>query len=460
MARHILLFLSAFFLLLSSPHAQSSRGTSFWLGYMENIDLVFNDSPIFSILIDAEESTQGTIGVPATGLSIPFTAAAGTVTEVELPDAIWYSQGSEIIDNKGILITTDRPVRASAFHYRAYFSESTHLLPESELGTEYIASCYLDDRRNYPTALVVVSAEEEHTIEITPSTLTQGLRPAGVPFTITLQRGQNFQIKAEGDLTGTHIRSLGHKKLAVFSGAQRAFIGNCFGGADSHAFEQALPIEQWGTLYHYIPFRLLATEAGGCVYDRQVSIHILVCEAVECPPADIIEIVPPEAGLCADTLLAFRAELPGVPSAAYAWELGNGETADSVLAVTAYDPGAYTITVEAEDSLGCRYNDSFSFEIERCLENCPLSFPNAFTPNGDGTNDRFGPLFQCPPREYALQVFNRWGELVFESQNPEENWDGTYEGKAVPADIFFWQAAYTLDNGEGRRASGDVSLLR
>jgi gliding motility-associated-like protein len=238
-----------------SSLAQNSQGTDFWLAYMENLTLEFNDAPRFAIQVEASQLTEGSIVVPATGLTIPFTAPANEVTEVFLPDAAWYTLGSELVDNKGIRIIADQDIRVSAMHYRAYFSESTQVLPTAALGTEYLLTCYKDDNGNDPSSLVIVSTQEGTTVEITPSTLTLGLRPAGVPFPIELDEGQTYQVQAIGDLTGTRVRSLNGSPLAVFSGARQADVQVCTGGADSHLFEQAFPVASWSTTYHAVPFR-------------------------------------------------------------------------------------------------------------------------------------------------------------------------------------------------------------
>lgn len=274
MTRYLLLFTLLISLCCTLP-AQSTAGTEFWLGYMENLNLAFNDAPAFSVVINAETPTSGQVEVPATGLTIPFTAPVGT-TEVFLPNAIFYSEGSESIDNKGIRITTADPVRVQAFHYRLYFAESTNLLPTTELGASYLVTTILDEGGLQPSSLVIVATEDESEIRITPSALTLGLRPAGVPFTITLDEGENYQIKSAEDLAGTEVQSLSGHPIAVFGGAQQANIidGFCPGGADSHVWDQSLPIEDWRDLYYFVPFsgqggdriRILAVEDNTRVF--------------------------------------------------------------------------------------------------------------------------------------------------------------------------------------------------
>lgn len=248
---YILLLGSSFTLL-----AQSSAGTAFWLGYMENLTLAFNDAPAFSVIISTDTPANGSIDVPTTGLSIPFSVPVGS-TEIFLPAAIYYSEGSEQIDNKGLRISSDTPIRVQAYHYRLYFSESSNVLPVTELGSEYLITSIVDENGPpQPGSMVIVATEDNTEIEITPSTLTLGLRPAGIPFTITLAAGQNYQLQALGELTGTRVRSLGNQPLAVFSGSQHADIidGSCNGGADSHVWDQSLPLEDWRQLYYFVPF--------------------------------------------------------------------------------------------------------------------------------------------------------------------------------------------------------------
>lgn len=275
MPRYLLLF-SLLLVTRIGIQAQNSAGTEFWLGYMENLTLAFNDPPAFSVIINADAPTNGSIDVPTTGLSIPFSVPVGS-TEVFLPDAVFYTQGSEIIDNKGIRITTEEPVRVQAYHYRLYFSESSNVLPVTELGTDYLVTTMVDeDGVLQPGSLVIVATTDNTTVEIIPSTLTLGLRPAGIPFTITLNAGQNYQVKAAGELTGTSIRSLTGAPIAVFSGSQQADVedGICTGGADSHIWDQSLPLEDWRELYYFVPFsgqggdrvRIVAAEDNTTVF--------------------------------------------------------------------------------------------------------------------------------------------------------------------------------------------------
>lgn len=99
-------------------------------------------------------------------------------------------------------------------------------------------------------------------------------------------------------------------------------------------------------------------------------------------------------------------------------------------------------------------------------EKGPLVFtlPNAFTPDGDGLNDVFRPLLLMDPSElehYHLMVFNKRGQVLFESFNPSEGWNGTFNGKPSPHDTYMVQILYKLaGQSRQRKLLGRVMLLR
>jgi len=88
--------------------------------------------------------------------------------------------------------------------------------------------------------------------------------------------------------------------------------------------------------------------------------------------------------------------------------------------------------------------------------------PNAFTPNGDGLNDKFR-IFGTPSEnitEYNFRIFNRWGQMVFETGNIDEAWDGTSKGQVCPAGVYVWEIFY-VDNKKTKVTNkGTVTLVR
>ena len=96
--------------------------------------------------------------------------------------------------------------------------------------------------------------------------------------------------------------------------------------------------------------------------------------------------------------------------------------------------GCYTVTAVDENG-----NESEPSNIV-CVVNCPIyDLPNAFTPNNDGANDLFVPRGLCFVESVELQIFNRWGQLVFETEDPAINWDGrNLNGEALPSGTYYY----------------------
>ena len=101
--------------------------------------------------------------------------------------------------------------------------------------------------------------------------------------------------------------------------------------------------------------------------------------------------------------------------------------------------------------MGCY--DTASEQITK-LQSCSIAVPNAFTPNGDGKNDYLYPLNGNLTSSLEFQVYNRYGQLVFETRDWSKKWDGTIGGKPQPTGTYVWMLHYT----EG--ASGKSFFLR
>ena len=101
-----------------------------------------------------------------------------------------------------------------------------------------------------------------------------------------------------------------------------------------------------------------------------------------------------------------------------------------------------------------------SFSNEFCLIQEPhLFIPNAFSPGG--YNPIFKPEFiYTNARNYKFIVFNRWGEKVFETENPNEGWNGIFDGKNAPEGTYMYTVRLFGTNGEQLTKAGSVTLLK
>jgi gliding motility-associated-like protein len=86
--------------------------------------------------------------------------------------------------------------------------------------------------------------------------------------------------------------------------------------------------------------------------------------------------------------------------------------------------------------------------------------PRVFTPNGDGTNDVLKPILVGIANFHYFNVYNRWGNLVFTTQDANQGWDGRFKGVPQPIESYLWIAEGIDTNGKTIVAKGVVSLVR
>jgi gliding motility-associated-like protein len=135
----------------------------------------------------------------------------------------------------------------------------------------------------------------------------------------------------------------------------------------------------------------------------------------------------------------------------YLWN--SGET---ICCIQPNSPGLYTLTI----GNGCdKKVDSITIAMADC-ENC-VKVPSAFSPNNDTRNDKIKPIVICPVNSIAFKVYNRWGNLVFDSGSTNQAWDGTYNGIPCDIGVYYYVVSYTVaGDNEKRIVKGDITLLR
>lgn len=153
----------------------------------------------------------------------------------------------------------------------------------------------------------------------------------------------------------------------------------------------------------------------------------------------------------------------------FSWDFGDGTTSSAFEPEHKYkDEGFYTIKLIAFNNFDC--SDSLTLEnTVKVQKGGQVLIPNAFSPNlsatgggggmSDGKNDIFLPLMRGVV-EFELMIFNRWGELLFESRDPDKGWDGTYKGKLCQQDVYIYKLAASYGDGERVVRVGDVNLIR
>ncbi|MFC2100235.1 gliding motility-associated C-terminal domain-containing protein [Bacteroidota bacterium] len=161
---------------------------------------------------------------------------------------------------------------------------------------------------------------------------------------------------------------------------------------------------------------------------------------------------PPEFHFGNDTTICLGSEVildPAVNSGSFVWQDGS---IDPVFYVK--ESGEYWVQVSTlcgEDS------DSIQVFVEPCYTK--LFAPNSFTPNGDGLNDKFY-LKGVYVMEFNLQIYNRWGQLVFSTEDMNEGWDGSFQNKKCKNEAYNWIVNYSDYFHENHVMTGQVVLVR
>ena len=216
-----------------------------------------------------------------------------------------------------------------------------------------------------------------------------------------------------------------------------------------------------GGAYQYTPdfFGLAAgthTMAVKDNYDCDTTFNITVPEAL---PA-LLQILPGDSTITPGSSIQLSTVFTPYGAGTiktYAWTPGDG-----LSCIDCPSPVASPYNAQTLYTLVVTYN-------EGCLDTAfieintngvpPVYIPNAFTPNGNGTNDVWF-VYGTGIKDFRAMIFNRWGEKVFESNDQFIGWDGTYRGEAQPPGVYVYQVDIVYLNGEKKFRNGGLTLIR
>lgn len=277
---------------------QTTKGTDFWLGFMESRN--YNRVHELKIIVSATETTtfRITYGKSETLFNSVYRIEADSTIEITLPWQMFEAIGSEKVQNKGVHLVSQKPVSVYAANWDTYSNDIAVIYPVEMLGKTYFAMCYTPyiDPSNPETGggrnseFLVVATENNTTVRISPSKVTDGGIPKDSVFEVILQKGEVCQVQSEniedsdktgqGDLTGSKVTA--DKPVAFFSGSLSTTVpyGSC---CWDHLFEQIPPVHFWGKNFVTIPlksrladrFRILASQNETTVFPGQDSVFYL-----------------------------------------------------------------------------------------------------------------------------------------------------------------------------------------
>ncbi|HLV42083.1 MAG TPA: gliding motility-associated C-terminal domain-containing protein, partial [Brumimicrobium sp.] len=197
-------------------------------------------------------------------------------------------------------------------------------------------------------------------------------------------------------------------------------------------------------------YSVTVTDGAGC--------EISTTYTVPSNGALSIQVLPEEATILKGEEIALSVNVdPGIVNETYNWTPATGLSCTNCPNPIASPSVTTTYYVEVTTPDNCSGIDSTLIIVNDVCSD--IYIPNIFSPNGDGKNDEYCIYGECIST-FSLQIFNRWGELVYISDNEENCWDGTYKGKKLNTDVFVYKVSITTLQGEEIEESGNINLVR
>ncbi|MDH7516236.1 MAG: T9SS type A sorting domain-containing protein [Bacteroidota bacterium] len=232
----------------------SARGTEFWTVFPLNSG---TGSKSLRLFFAATEQTRVRVERPLLGHSDEFVVTPNSIAAFDIEREM-ERMVDETVGRFGIRITSDRPISVYEGSLMERHSDASLVLPLSALGTKYVTAGY--NYQDTDEHLVVCATQDGTSVSITPFGMTSTRRPARVPFTIALDKGEVYEVVSGilgsfGGLTGSFVEA--DKPVVVFSGARTGWIPenarSTYGFLNPH-FDQIPPIRHLGTMYILVPF--------------------------------------------------------------------------------------------------------------------------------------------------------------------------------------------------------------
>lgn len=163
----------------------------------------------------------------------------------------------------------------------------------------------------------------------------------------------------------------------------------------------------------------------------------------------------PDIEMCMRDLQIVEVDYDGIN---YSW---NDDNATVGRFIEPTSSGEYIVTFR-QNSSKCLATDTVNIEIVDCLANCVITAPSGFSPRTiDGANDGFKVITTCALDYFDLAVIDRWGTLIFQTNDIKIAWDGTYKGTKVPIGNYAWNLKYNIEGlNKQESVNGNITIIR
>lgn len=274
----------------------TTEGKEFWVVFQKNFrDFVVDDrtdelrpsEPLnLELFVTSSRRARGYVEVAGIGFRKDFTCRAGEVVSIAI-DSAAQLRSSERVEDLAVHIVADEPIAVYGLSHRYQTTDTYLAYPVDVLGKTYRVMGYKWLADDLLSQMAVIATEDNTKVKITPSMKTKGGKPKGVPFTVTLNRGQVYQVlpafdpMREEDLTGSLVEA--DKPVAVFSGHNCAYVPERAWKACNILVEQIPPIQSWGRQFFVgtlasragSVIRVLASEEGTEVFENNRKVATL-----------------------------------------------------------------------------------------------------------------------------------------------------------------------------------------
>jgi gliding motility-associated-like protein len=197
-------------------------------------------------------------------------------------------------------------------------------------------------------------------------------------------------------------------------------------------------------------YNILVTDSAGCVATNNISV------------GGPIEVIPsfgvsPQPTFSPNTEITFTDQSQGATS--YLWDIVGIDTFTTSNLVYKFpeEAGTYQVCLHIENNNGCPAD---LCQIVTIKEDMDIFIPNTFTPDFNGLNEVFKPIIKLKlVVDYNLQIYNRWGELLFETSDPEQGWNGDYGGTLVKTGVYVYKIKMLDTNNLFHNKIGSVNVI-
>jgi len=254
----------------------SSQGSEFWLAFPTQYQVPSYPQAL-DLFILSQTGASGQVSIAGLSYGQAFSVSPNSAVTVTVPEAAMLS-AADGVQPLAVHVTSDNDITVFGLEYEQYATDGYLALPTGAIGTQYwVASYTADINQNATTTIsstefAVAAAQDSTSVTITPSQAV-GSHPAGVPFTVSLNRGEAYQLQDDllgSDLTGTQVSS--NLPVALFSANACTDVPVSFVTCNL-ILEQEIPLATWGSSFITVPlagrsmdsFRFLAASNGTVV---------------------------------------------------------------------------------------------------------------------------------------------------------------------------------------------------